>query len=105
MPRRLAWEKAESEQLREYKVVLQRRLEELEGPESLVCEDTRCKLQHHSEERDKHVLDVMSAWIEASYTTIPVVQPPRPSVSGKERRQELPGWKETCEPLRCDAKF
>ena len=105
MQRRLDWEKAESERLKEYKVVLQRRLEELEGPESLVCEDTRCKLQHHSEERDKHVLDVMSAWIEASYTTIPVVQPPRPSVSGKERRQELPGWKETCEPLRCDAKF
>ena len=108
VPRRLAWQKADSGQLRDYKDTLGRRLEELKDPESLLCDNPRCKQQHHSEERDHHVLDVMAAWIEASYSTIPVAPPPRPAEPGKhgkERRLELPGWRETCEPLKGDAKF
>ena len=49
------------------------------------------------------MLEVMSAWNEAGYSTIPVVPPQRPE--GKERKLEMPGWKETCEPLQKDAKF
>ena len=105
VPRRLAWQKADSSLLMEYKTVLQNKLEDLEDPESLQCEDPRCKMQHHTDERDQHVLDVMSAWIEASYTTIPVIPCPRPAVLGKEKRLQLPGWKETCEPLSHGAKF
>ena len=103
MPRRLAWQKADSSQLKEYKAGLVRRLEELNDPESLLCDNPKCKEQHHSDERDKHVLDMMAAWIEAGYTTIPVVPPHRPT--GTEKKMELPGWKETCEPLSKDAKF
>ena len=91
VPRRLAWQKADSSQLMEYKTVLQNKLEDLEDPESLQCEDPRCKMQHHTDERDQHVLDVMSAWIEASYTTIPVIPCPQPAVLGKEKRLQLPG--------------
>ena len=105
VPRRLAWQKADSDQIREYKEVLEKKLEELEDPESLKCDDPRCKAKHHSEERDKHVLDIMSSWIEASYTTILLTSPNQPAESGKKRRHELPGWKETCEPLCHDAKF
>ena len=101
VPRRLAWQKADPGQLRDYKVTLERRLEELKDPESLLCDNPRCKQQHHSDERDHHVLDVIAAWIEASYSTIPIVPPPRPEETGKhgKKRLELPGWRETCEPL------
>ena len=106
MPRHLAWEKADTGQLREYRATLQRRLEELEDPQSLACEDVRCKQHNHSKERDRHVLEVMTAWTEASYSSVPVVPPARPAVPGKERTSgALPGSPEPCEPLRHDTKL
>ena len=103
VPRRLAWDRAEVEQLREFKMRLQERLEEIQDPESLGCEDVRCQHKLHSEERDRHVLDIMTAWIEVGYCTIPVAVPP--SNTGKEHRLKLPGWEEKCEPLKVDARF
>ena len=105
VPRRLAWERAEDSQVKQYKKELKARLEELEDPDSLTCVDVRCSDKLHSKERDRHVLDIMSAWIEASYSTIPLVPAPRPPTPGKERRLQLPGWKENCEPLSKEAKF
>ena len=105
VPRRLSWEKAEDQQKKQYRVELKARLEELEDPESLACVDVRCSHKGHSEERDRHVLDIMTAWIEASYSTIPVVPPPRPQTQGKEKRLQLPGWRENCKPLCEEAKF
>ena len=84
VPRRLAWEKAEVNELREYKLGLQERLESLKEPVSLGCQDVSCQDHKHSQERDSYVLDVVSAWVEAGYSTIPVVQPPRQAALGKK---------------------
>ena len=103
VPRRLAWEKAQTEEVRQFTDLLKVKVEQLEDLHTLGCEDVRCKNQQHSEERDEHVLNVMSAWIEAGYSTIPTVPPPK--VEGKGKRSLLPGWKENCEPLSRAAKF
>ena len=63
MPRRLAWDKADEGQRKLFTVKLKEKLELLQDPECLSCEDVKCKHQHHSEERDSHVLNVMTAWI------------------------------------------
>ena len=105
LPRRLAWHKAESDQLKKYSEELTRRLESLEMPESMKCTDVKCKEARCSEERDSFVTDVVAAWIEASYLTIPMSPNPASKTEGKQRRLKLPGWKEKCEPLRKDAKF
>ena len=49
--------------------------------------------------------DLVSAWIETSYSSLPVAPGHQPHAEGKQRRLNLPGWKEKCEPLRKDAKF
>ena len=105
LPRRIAWHKVDNEQLKRYGEVLTRRLESLEVPESLKCNDVNCKEARCSQERDSFVTDVVTAWVEASYTSLPLVQRSSPQAEGKQRRLNLPGWKEKCEPLRKDAKF
>ena len=104
VPRRLAWDKAEKEELSKYKAELQRRLEQLEEPNCVHCKDVKCLNISHSSERDEYVLDVMSACVEASYACIPTAPPPKPS-DQKQKKERLPGWKETCEPLCSKAKF
>ena len=42
MPRQLAWEKAEQEELKLFRENLQQRLETLEQPGSLECHDIHC---------------------------------------------------------------
>ena len=106
VPRRIAWEKAEEEELRAYRENLQGRLEELGQPDTLDCHDVHCQDQQHVDERDKYVMDVISAVVEAGYSSLPLKPPPRPAKSGaKQQRFQLPGWKENCEPLCSAAKF
>ena len=100
---RLAWNKAEQQQVDGYTARLLEGLQSLEPPPSIQCEDVKCKDLHHSEERDKYVLDIMSVLIEASHASIALSPPPRPSSCSKHPR--LPGWKENVEPLKQDAKF
>ena len=93
-------------ELREFKEALQVRLEALEEPVSLDCQDVSCQDHRHSQERDSYVVDVVSAWVEAGYTTIPVVRPPCHAAPGKkQKRARLPGWEDHCEPLCGKAKF
>ena len=103
VPRCLAWGRAQVPEIKQFTEQLKERLEQLEDPLSLLCKDVKCKNIQHSQERDEQVIDVMSAWIEAGYTTIPAVPPPRPQ--GKEKKTLLPGWKENCEKPCKDAKF
>ena len=105
VPRRIAWHKADNEQLKRYGEVLTKKLESLEVPESLKCKDVKCKDAKCSQERDSFVTDVVAAWVEASYLSLPLVQRSSPQTEGRQQRVNLPGWKEKCEPLRKDAKF
>ena len=83
VPRRLAWAKAEGAEIKKYTEELQVRLEKLEDPESLSCKDVKCQHQEHSQERDNHVLDIMTAWIEAGYVSIPAAR--ESGAEGKKR--------------------
>ena len=106
VPRRIAWEKAEKEDLRKYNDNLQRRLEELQQPDTLECHDVHCQDQHHVEEQDKYVTGLLAAIVEAGYCSLPLNPAPRPAKSGiKQQSVQLPGWKENCEPLCSAAKF
>ena len=106
LPRRIAWNKVEAEQLKKYNEVLTRKLESLDVPDSLQCCDVKCKEVRCSQKRDSFVTDVVSAWVEASYSSLPLAAPrPDPQAEHKQHRLKLPGWKEKCEPLRKDAKF
>ena len=106
MPRQLAWGKAEDEELRRYRENLQERLEALQHPDTLECTDVECKNHLHTEDRDRYVLDLISSWVEASYSSIPLKPAPRPvKVGAKQKHAQLPGWNEKCEPLCSAAKF
>ena len=105
-PRQLAWEKAENEELRLYKENLQQRLESLEQPSALECHDVHCKDQQHIEACDSYVLDLVTSWVEAGYSALPLKPVSRPTnLVDKQKQQRLPGWKERCEPLCSSAKF
>ena len=84
--------------MKEYTATLKGKLEDMEDPESLTCKYPKCSIKEHSEERDRHVLDLMSCCIETGFATIPLVPPPRP-VTTTRTASKLPGWKEKCEPL------
>ena len=105
VPRRLAWSKAGEPKLNQYTEQLKEKLERLADPESLSCSDVKCQHQEHSQERDSHVLDIMTAWIEAGHATIPAAAAPTSGAAGKAGHVALPGWKENCGPARRDAKF
>ena len=69
-------------------------------PDELECRDVQCKCEQHTEARDKFVLDVMSAAIEASHQAIPL------QGNGREKLTKAkPGWKENVKPQRTDAMF
>ena len=102
-PRRLAWKKAEPEQVGAYSAKLLENLRELEPPASIQCLNVKCSNPAHSKERDRFVLDVMSAVIEASHSTIALL--PQPQSNKSHQQPRLPGWRENVEPLKKDCKF
>ena len=99
--RKPAWYKATSDQKLEYTALLNEKLLELVPPESLYCCDVTCQCTDHSDDRDKYVLDIMCAVMEASHECIPLSS--KPSSSGG--RKSLPGWREHVLPAKKDALF
>ena len=67
-----AWYKASQEEKDQYCSVLNQKLSELTKPESLCCSNATCQNTAHTEERDKHVLDILCSVIETSYQCIPL---------------------------------
>ena len=70
--RRPAWYKAEQEQIDEYTDTLDFKLRWIDIPESLCCENPNCKDEIHNKEKDKYMLDILSAMIETSHKVIPL---------------------------------
>ena len=69
----------------------------------LKCEDLHCSVSDHSEVRDSHVLDLLTAVIEASHLTMPTfggcwVGSKRPGAS-------IPGWYKEVKPYRDDSLY
>ena len=105
--RRPNWYKAKQEEVDKYTKELYNRLKELEVPECLNCTDILCTKSSHSEERDSHVLDILTAIIETSHDCIPMsggrpCSDPRKSCKVS---QAVPGWREEVEPLRQESLF
>ena len=95
--RRIDWAKANLEHKAAYKEHLQNRLLQVQAEADhpaqatcLKCEDLHCTSKEHSEVRDSHVLDMLTAVIEATHATLPTyggcwIGDKRPGVS-------IPGW-------------
>ena len=81
---------------------LHSRLSDLEAPQCLNCMNTVCEVSGHSEDRDSHVRDILTALVEASHSSIPksggkhFVPDPKKTCPVAEA---VPGWKEEVEPL------
>ena len=71
-PRRPAWYKAGQEELHDYTEKLYERVEEMEVPASLLCRDPHCQSELHKQERDKCMLDVLSALCDTASECIPM---------------------------------
>ena len=99
--RKPAWYKAADEEKLDYTNLLHDKLAELEPPKCLDCNDVTCLHEDHSTNRDRHLLDIMCAIMEASHECIPLSSKPRPPGS----RQNLPGWKENVLPAKRDSLF
>ena len=101
--RRPAWFKATHENKNQYTELLDKKLKELETPNSLNCRDATCKCKEHNEQRDKHVIDILCNLVETSYTCIPLTA--NPTKDGKSNFKSVPGWKENVGPLKSDSLF
>ena len=102
-PRRPAWYKASESEKHKYTAVLQEKLQSINRPDTLSCEEVQCTCAKHTSDRDSYVLDVMSAVIEASHQAIPMAGGGR-GQGGKPSRS-IPGWKELVAPQQSDAMF
>ena len=107
-PKKPDWYKATEQDIMKYTLDLHNRLSALEQPQCLHCTESLCKIGSHSEERDSHVLDILSAVVEASHASIPLsggkysVPDPKKTCPVS---QAIPGWKEEVEPLRQESLF
>ena len=100
--RKPAWYKATLEDKNYYTDSLDTHLRELSLPESLNCTDVECQCSQHSEERDKHVIDILCTLVETSYSCIPLpARSRKKTVAGNC----LPGWKTNVAPLKSDSLF
>ena len=104
-PRSPAWYKASQEQKDLYCSLLQEKLSDLTPPPSLSCSDATCQNISHSEERDKHVLDILCSVVETSYECIPLTARQGPGRTPDTSSQPLPGWNEKIAPLKSDSRF
>ena len=100
-PRRPAWYKASENQKHNFTTILEQKLQNIAKPHELSCADVHCTCTQHTEARDKFVLDIISASIEASHQAIPL------SKGGCHEKvsSAKPGWKEKVGPERSDAMF
>ena len=100
-PRRPDWYKATQDHIAEYTEILDDKLNEIMFPESIFCTDTSCTDQQHQQDRDSHVLSVLTSMVESSYTAIPLTKRAR----ARDTAPSIPGWKVHVEPFRQDALF
>ena len=83
------------------------KLGRLDTPACCNCQDVHCQLENHSEVRDGHMLDILTAIIESSHATIPMSGKPPVANPDKECpvNKAIPGWKKTVKPQRDSSLF
>ena len=100
-PRRPAWYKATIEDINDYTELLDENLTNLMYPESIFCTDVHCTDQQHRQDRDDHVLNILTSMVESSYSAVPLTKRSRP----KDSSSRIPGWKDHVEPFQQDSLF
>ena len=103
--RRPCWYKAEQHQVEEFTSLVHDKLSSLQAPESLGCSDPHCQVIHHTQERDRLVIDVMSCVIESSNECIPMSGGRKCSKPDCPEDKAIPGWRDMVEPYKQDAIF
>ena len=105
IPRKPDWSKATEAQKSAFKEQLEEKLVELEGnvDTSLQCQELHCHESQHSDTRDSHVVDILTAVIETSYLTLPTYGGCR--VGGKRPGLSIPGWKAEVGPYRDNSVY
>ena len=84
-PRKPDWYKATSEDITEYTELLDNKVTNLMYPESMFCSDVQCKDQQHRQDRDNHVLDILTSMVESSHSAIPLTK----KVRSKESKSSI----------------
>ena len=67
-----SWSKADKEQVYNYTSTLQEKLQAIQVPLSLNCQDVHCQSSEHSVDRDNMVVDILTAVVETFYTALPL---------------------------------
>ena len=105
-----ATHRARAEQKTSFKHHLEYRLEQLQITDedvplvsTLGGQDIHCKDSKHSEARDSHVLDLLTAVIEASHATLPMYG--GCWVGEKRHGVSIPGWNKEVKPFRDDSLY
>ena len=97
------WYKASEIEKHEHTNLLHEKIQNLKRPSTLSCEDVHYKCPEHTVDRDRHVLDVMSAAIEASHQAIPTSG--AGGGQGRKSSRTVPSWKKLVAPQQSDALF
>ena len=96
------WKMATEDQKLEFNDILFRKLIRMEIPESIkVCSDIKCSDEHHKEEIDTFVKELLENVSESGHETLPIVTPK----AKKNLRKSTPGWKDCVEPFQDEAHF
>ena len=106
-PKRPAWYKATKQQISDYTVLLSDKLDQLEIPASLKCQDVTCTSHDHKTERDNLMIDLIGSICDAGRESLPQTggRPPENKNQPDSINKALPGWKEHVAPFRDKAVF
>ena len=96
-----SWSKADKEQVYNYTSTLQEKLQAIQVPLSLNCQDVHCQRSEHSVDRDNMVVDILTAVVETSYTALPLYG----SKGGGRGNKSVPGWVADVRPFQEDARY
>ena len=88
-----------------YTELLDSKMDEIQIPQSIHCDNAECKGESHSNERDNVVLDILVSIIEATHLKIPMTGGRVVATGSNVRSGSIPGWKLEVEPFQSDARF
>ena len=97
--RKVAWHKANSEHISNYRCVLQRHLQSIVLPtDALMCRNVLCCNNEHRCVINNYTNDIINACLSAAEVSIPMT-------SNRNSSGVIPGWKDEVEPLREKSMF
>ena len=100
---RPSWKKATLEQKSSFKDVLERKLSQIDTPNSILhCRNVKCQNPDHKVELDHFTVDILETVQQVAEESLPVSSSCEKSSNGKKT---IPGWKEYVKPFRDQAYF